>query len=254
MKHKLTYFIFSIGLLFFSQYAHASSELDGRWNALISFAKIPKESMQTNCPNFKTPVDVWIKQYPKEVSAFLALKEVKKVNPSLTDLGLNVTDFQTPVFQNTYWVWFQKSGLSQSTLTQRAPHFPIPVANDFSDVYKVKYEAAISDWMKLFPKEVEWFINEPNLAKLNRFYIKETLAETGEEFKGLDVEKGVYPEQAYYESGNPKLDAIRLEMYLKNWYFTFDRENYFKRYEPSMYEAYKERKIKADQEPDKISH
>lgn len=145
-------------------------------------------------------------------------------------------------------------GLSKSTLSQFAPHFPIPIANNFSEDYKVKYEAAISDWTKLFPKEVEWFINEPSLAKLNRFYQKESLTETGEEYKGLDVEKGVYPEQSYYDSGNPTLDAVRLEMYLKNWYFTFDRENYFKRYEPSMYEAYKEKKIKADQEPDKASH
>lgn len=107
MKHKLTFFIFSIGVLFFSQYAHASTDLDGRWNALISFAKIPKERLQTNCPNFKTPIDAWIKQYPKEVNAFLALEEVKRVNPSLVDLGLNVADFQSTVFQNAYWSWFE---------------------------------------------------------------------------------------------------------------------------------------------------
>lgn len=254
MKHKLTFFIFSIGLLFFSQYAQASSDIDNRWNALISFAKISKERLQTNCPNYKTPIDAWIKQHPNEVSAFLALDEVKKINPSLADLGLNVADFQANTFQNAYWSWFEKSGLSKITLTQYAPHFPVPIANDFSSVYKAKYEAAISDWTKLFPKEVEWFINEPSLAKLNRFYQKESLIETGEEFKGLDVEKGVYPEQSYYDSGNPTLDTVRLEMYLKNWYFTFDRENYFKRYEPSMYEAYREKKIKADQEPDKASH
>ena len=241
-------------LLFFSPYLFASeSNGPDKWLALVRFVDIKFEEVKNQCPhfpyydfytkdeNFSTARLAWQNKYSKEVTAFLSLPKIKKVNPSLVDLGITQLGQEAPIkFENSYWNWVEASKIERSKLVSIAPHFPIPVVTeDIANAQKI-YESAIADWMILFSKEANDLFAQPELVRLNPNSNSNSnfkIADSKLNFLSLTTPESI-PTKLSYSSGNDLLDQARVEAYTKKWYWEKDRVTYYKQYDPAGLEEY----------------
>ncbi len=229
-------------------YAQNNFRQQDRWLALIDFAQLKAEAIQNAAPHFpKTEVKdeksyqqfteklaQWKKKHSAEVEAFLSLPEIKKLNPSRVHLGLQQA-VEPRKFENSYWQWITAAGLSASDIKAVAPNFPQPrITADLTQSERI-YEAALQDWMKLFPKENEAVLNHPVLITLKKSHEPVFIdASTAEAFTLMEITEQ-QPLRSDYDSGNKALDDVRYEMALKHWYFKFRTEEYLVKYNVQEY-------------------
>ena len=241
MQKKYTAYFF-VGLMWFSMTAFATENpLFSKWKSLIAYSKLPQEVIKNTCPHFNENVDLWIANYPAEVKAFLALPAIKKLNPSLVDLGIKKEGVEEKkTFSHPFLKWVEGSGLAPSELKALAPHFPKPqVTEDIALSYS-NYEKVLMDWMVIYATEYEKLINSPKLVKSNKYYtgyqkINSPVADSS--WRVL-TPTNIQPTKDQFQSGNEALDAKRFEQYTRAWYFRYNKVEYFRIYEPDKLEKY----------------
>ncbi|MDW8272920.1 MAG: hypothetical protein RMJ53_01685 [Chitinophagales bacterium] len=241
--------IFLSSLFVFSNvFSQNHTHKNDRWLALLEYAQIKESHVRAVAPHFppiniqndkqyeifKNKLEKWKKNHPSEVEAFLSIPEIKKLNPSRVHLGLEVAS-EKRKFENSYWQWITAAGLSISDVREFAPHFPQPrITEDLEQSEKV-YEAALSDWMRIFPEELEALLNEPRLAKLNKHYMPVKIdAAIIDKFVLIPVSEK-FPEQKDFDSGNAELDAVRYDLAVKHWYFKYKPQEYAEKYAPKAH-------------------
>ena len=244
-----------IAICMLSIFAKSANTID-KWFELIQYAGLSQDEVKTACPHFpnfadynsNTMIDftekreLWMKKHSEEITAFLALAKIKKLNPSMVDLGLKKEGEElSPTFENGFWNWYLASKVSPETLKSFAPHFPFP--NNTSDIAKDEkiYGLAVEDWTKLFIREYEAFINYPALKALSNdpsYMMKLEGPEGTEAFKLLRLASDVKPVFENYDSGNPALDKVRFDLYTMKWYAQYATEDYYKIYIPTEYDNY----------------
>lgn len=241
MQKKYTTCFF-VGLMWFSVNAFAAENpLYSTWKSLISFSKLSPEIVKKNCPHFNENVQRWITSYPSEVNAFLNLPAIKKLNPSLVDLGLKKEAEEAPrTFGNPFLKWVNGSGITPIEMKTVAPHFPNPKITADVALSEKQYEAVLADWMVIYAIEYEHLINNPKLVKSNKYYtgyqkINSPVADSS--WKVLSPST-VQPSREQFDSGNEALDAKRFEQYTRAWYFRYNKIEYFRIYEPSKADKY----------------
>lgn len=226
-----------------------------RWLALIDYAGLKHESIKAAAPHFPT-TDIknekqyadfkeklahWKSKHGKEVEAFLTIPEIKKLNPSRVHLGLQEAKEERK-FENSYWQWIIAAGLSINDVRTFAPHFPEPkITSDLARSEKI-YDAVLQDWMKLYPAELEAFLNHPQLVSQNKYYqpIKIEVPVT-EQFVLIEVGEH-FPQKTDFDSGNENLDSLRYELAVKHWYFKYQPDEYVTRYNITNYHKNVEQK------------
>lgn len=226
-----------------------------RWLALIDYAGLKHENIKAAAPHFpktdisnekqyadfKEKLSQWKQKYAKEVEAFLAIPEIKKINPSRVHLGLQEA-IEIRKFENSYWQWINAAGLSINDVRTFAPHFPQPkITSDLTRSEKI-YDAVLQDWMKLYPAELEAFLNHPQLISQNKYYqpIKIDVPVT-EQFVLIEVNEN-FPQKNDFDSGNSELDNQRFELAVKHWYFKYKPDEYVTRYNVTNYHKNVEQK------------
>lgn len=247
----------SCALGFATVFAQENFRQKDRWLALIDYAQIKPEMLRNAAPHFpKSSINneteykafteklaSWKKRYNKEVEAFLALPEIKKLNPSLVHLGLQEA-VETPRFENSYWQWISAAKLTASELNSLAPHLPVADvdAKDLALSQK-NYEYALQDWMLLFPKEAEQLFNHPAMKAhaVSKEPVTITAPAEGDAYLYVNVSE-TKPERSYFKSGNTELDNARYNTYLKAWYHRFHEEDFYKIYYPNQLEEWKKNK------------
>jgi len=254
MKHVYTLligvFVFSTSIV-----AQENFRQQDRWLALIDFAQLKPEAIKNAAPHFpKTDVSnvkaykefvekltQWKKRHPTEVDALLAIPEIKKLNPSRVHLGLQQA-VELRKFENSYWQWIQAARLSANEVREFAPNLPTPrITNDLNKS-EVVYDAALQDWMKLFPKEHEALLNHPQLVSLKKEHQAVVVdAPVTEQFVLIEV-KETMPQKTDYDSGNATLDNLRFDLAVKHWYFKYKPEEYLTRYNVAEYHKNVEQK------------
>ncbi len=252
MKKYCLFLVVLIGL----SYSNIQAGED-KWVALIRYAGVEPAQIEKVCQHFPS-IDKyipgkeeeftekrikWMEKYPLEVELFLKMDGIKKLNPSLSDLGIQAEGTERNVFEHPYWNWVQASGITKDELNSVSAHFPLPKHS--SDIQKdiLIYDAAVSDWMRLFPVELRALMNHPKLLSVNRGMTKgfDLVAPEGTDaFRSLILENNAKPEISQFDSGNPELDKIRYEMYVKAWFYQFDKLEFYKQYQPDQYEEYKQ--------------
>jgi len=254
--------IYLVFLLFLAPFiSKAGNTVDpvDKWYELIQYAGIAAEDLKPICPHFPDMTKYgyeknnmqdftqkrmnWMQKFPQEVQAFLDMPRIKKLNPSLVDLGLKKEGEETKQFEHPYWSWLQAAKLSESELKQVAPHFPKPMKSGNIDADISIYDLAINDWQRLFPKEMVALFNHPKMVAASGGFANGKFATNApadaDAYKSLVLANNYKPTPEQFTSGNPELDKIRFEMYLKKWYDVYDRMEFYRIYKPSEYEAYK---------------
>jgi len=226
-----------------------------RWLALIDFAQVKPEAIKSAAPHFpKTDVSnekaykefvekltQWKKRHAPEVEALLAIPAIKKLNPSRVHLGLQQA-VEVRKFENSYWQWVQAAGLGADEVSAFAPNFPKPRITDDLSKSEAVYDAALQDWMKLFPKEHEAMLNHPQLVALKKEHQAVVVdAPVTEQFVLIEV-KETMPLKSDYDSGNATLDNLRFDLAVKHWYFKYKPEEYLFRYNVTEYHKNMEQK------------
>ena len=227
-----------------------------KWLALVRYANLKHEEVKTACPHFpyfdfKTSDESftnlrlnWQNKFSKEVTAFLAIEKIKKLNPSLVDLGIKKLGEDNPsmTFEYTYWTLFLNSGLTKQELQTFAPHFPFPKITSNVEQDKFLYDRVFTDFTMLFPTEFIAFMNNKQVRLGSKIYgdvFTMDLSMQSDAFKTMYIDKVENkPQFINFDSGNPELDKARYEATLKNWYFTFYRKDYYTIYDPAGYDAY----------------
>lgn len=221
------------------------------WQKLLDYADLDAETVRAACPNFpaEEPADDfeqraarWSTDFPDEVDAFFALPAVDRLNVVRSQFGVETDDRRRArVFDHPYLQWIRAAGLTVKDVRAFAPHVPRPdVTGDATGDYR-RFERALEDWMTLFPGEVEAMMNYPELVRLNPSYASYITIDNpaGEDAFYLLNPSSEKPVEADFDSGNPDLDRVRYEMYLKAWYYTFDTEEFYRIYEPDALDAYR---------------
>ncbi|MFN8278120.1 MAG: hypothetical protein U0T84_11610 [Chitinophagales bacterium] len=257
-----------LGVSLLSTQLHAAEP--DRWIALIQFARLEAAQLHKAAPHFPTYTTVktdnqmlqfaaqrkaWMVAFPNEVGAFLKLEAIQKLNPSLVDLGLKKENEEAPkAFSNPFMKWIERSGMSQAELSAVAPHFPKVNPVVAVAVAENQFAAALSDWMVLYVKEYEAILNHPKLTASNPYYREYiTVQSYSTDSAYLVFEPGkVEPQPQAFQSGNPSLDQVRYEQYLKAWYYRYYKVGYFKKYDPEHLDGYL--KEKTDEENNQGTH
>ncbi|MBX2901914.1 MAG: hypothetical protein KF872_00050 [Chitinophagales bacterium] len=243
------YFAASFTLLAVFAVAQVNFYTQDRWLALIDYTGISYEKVKAAAPHFPKSAHIesekqyadfkgklaqWKTKYASEVEAFLALPEVKKVNPSRVHLGLQQA-VETRKFENSYWQWIQAAGLSMQDVHGFASHFPQPRITSDLDKSEQVYNAVLHDWMKLYPKELEAMLNHPTLVSMNKSHEPAAIeVPVAEPFTLIEVSETL-PLFADYDSGNSELDKQRYELAVKHWYFKYKPDEYVTRYNVTDY-------------------
>ncbi len=254
MKHIFTFLLCAFTLST-SLVAQENFRQQDRWLALIDYAQVKPEAISKAAPHFpKTNVrneksykeyaeklKQWKKRYPSEVESLLAIAEIKQLNPSRVHLGLQqATDVRK--FENSYWQWVQAAGLTANELNTFAPNFPKPRITDDLNKSEAVYDAALQDWMKLFPKEHETLLNHPQLVSLKKEHQTVVVdAPITEPFVLMEVKENI-PQKSDYDSGNEALDNLRFDLAVKHWYFKYKPDEYLTRYNVTEYHKNVEQK------------
>lgn len=241
--------IFLSLILLASQLLYAGEQIQNdKWLALLRYANIQFDEVKKQCPHFpfydantkdetfRIVRSEWQAKYGKEVTSFLAIDKIKKLNPSLVDLEIKKLGEESPrKFENSYWNWVEASAISRASLTALAPHFPIPVVTEDLDNAEAIYQSAIEDWMILFPQEVSKLFNNEALVKLNPYHNSNPnykVVESKLSFLALKTPTSLPTAISYY-SGNELLDQARVLAYSKKWYWEQDRKSYYELYDPA---------------------
>jgi hypothetical protein len=254
MKYVYT-FLLGVFALSTSIMAQENFRQQDRWLALIDYAQVKPETIKNAAPHFpKTDVSneksykefveklaQWKKRHAPEVEALLAIPEIKKLNPSRVHLGLQQA-VELRKFENSYWQWIQAAGLNADEVSVFAPNFPKPRITNDLDKSETVYDAALQDWMKLFPKEHEALLNHPKLIALKKEHQTVVVdAPVTEQFVLIEV-KETMPLKADFDSGNAALDNLRFDLALKHWYFKYKPEEYLTKYNVTEYHKNVEQK------------
>lgn len=226
--------------LFLSSFAHSQEDLHLRWQALIYQVDIEGQLLNQHCPNFPTEamdqagahaaVMLWLSNYPDEAIAFFETEEVARLNPSTVHFGLESPS--SPGFNHPYWQWAESAGLSGKDIRGFAAHFPLPQASFDSEAEVKAYDLVLQDWMRLYPKELERFLNHSALAAKNPYYEPSSIQDHGvvERFLLIPCPEEM-PLRNQYDSGNPALDQERFDLALQHWYYVNDQEKYLELYD-----------------------
>lgn len=253
------YLLLSLMLLpWIASAGNGNEDAKDKWYELIRYAGISAEDMNHTCAHFpdmdkysaeKKNMDdftrkrsAWMEKYPNEVQAFLSLPRIQKLNPSLVDLGLKKEGQEILRFEHPYWNWVQASKFTDDEMKTVAAHFPKPLNSGNIAADEVIYESAIQDWMRLFPGEMKDLLTHPKMVATSHGASKEFKIyspEGSEAFLVLKLANNYKPERDQYQSGNPELDQVRYDMYLKRWFYEYDRMEFYRVYKPEQFEDYK---------------
>lgn len=252
----MTRFTLMLFLILFaaSTYAQVSYQSQNRWLSLIEYADLNYQKIKSVAPHFpkikvtnenekaafEQKLSQWKTKYEKEVLAFLALPEIKKLNPALAQLGIK-QNTQSPKFENSYWQWITASGLTTSNLKSIAPHLPIPdLSSTNIPLAEKNYTWSFQDWMLLFSNEATQLFNQPEMKTHTVLKENIQLQKVADNDAYLYVKVSeVRPERTAFNSGNAELDTKRYSVYLKAWYYRFHEEEFYKVYEPEKYTEWK---------------
>lgn len=244
--------LFTVSTVFFSL-AQTNFRAQDRWLALIDYAGLNDEDVKAIAPHFpkantanekqysafQVKLEQWKTKYTKEVEAFLASPEIKKLNPSRVHLGLQVT-VETKKIENSYWQWINTSGLSATTIHSIAPHLPQPdLKNSNIALEEKNYGAALKDWMLLYPDETTKLFNHPAMKaqSVSKETVEITAPTTDDAYLYVKV-SAVKPERILFNSGNATFDDLRYETYLKAWYLQYQEEDFYRIYYPEQLEEW----------------
>lgn len=227
-------------LVFFSLFTKAQEDLHLRWQALISQVDAEGQLMNKYCPDFPfealdkegahDAVEAWLNNHPNQALAFFETEEVGNLNPTKVHFGLEAPD--AAGFNHSYWQWAQAAGLGIKDIRGFAPHFPVPQGEFQSESDVKAYDEVLQDWMRLYPKELERFLNNQALAAKNPYYKPTTIQDHGVVERFLLVPcPDELPARSEYNSGNPALDQERFDLALQHWYYVNDQEQYLELYD-----------------------
>lgn len=231
------------GLLFVTVSAQEMTpeDLGMRWQALINSVDLDQSQLSASCPGFPlgivemepadagNAISTWLKA-ENEVDAFFAISEIKALNPAPGHFGIEMPD--APGVTHSYLQWIESSGMSLKDIRSFAPHFPMQNGQIENESDVEAYDEVLQDWMRLYPKELERFVNHPSLASKNPYYQPQEFQEhqSVERFLLMPCPDDK-PERQDYASGNPAFDQERYELALQHWYYANDPDLYLELYD-----------------------
>lgn len=241
MRKALTLLL--TGLFFFSLNAQelTSEDLGMRWQALMNSIDIDQSELTASCPGFPATISDmeptaageqiqnWMAS-SEEVNAFFELDAVKTINPAPGHFGIEMPD--EPQTTHAYLQWIESTDLTIKDIRSFAPHYPLPNGS-IENVSEVEaYDEVLQDWMRLYPKELERFLNQPDLAAKNPYYEPVEIMEHNSTERFLLVPcPELKPERQDYSSGNPAFDQERYELALQHWYYQNEPDQYLELYD-----------------------
>ena len=221
------------------------ADLPIKWRSLVLKANLEFQSLPGSIENIPSTIfegqkpdsndsesiQSWILNYPVEVSSFLAIQEIAQLNPARAHLGLRLVE--QAYFEHSFLQWLEAAELTEQRMSLLAPHCPQPRKTGDPDFDLEIFDAALQDWMHIFPQEYQTLINEPGMKVINAFESGQYeigMCHGCQRFTQMSV-TSKEPVFGDYDSGNPRLDMERFELATKHWYFRYQPGQFVKKYE-----------------------